>query len=327
MANPDPVKPATTCDMTEEMIDVVVVSRRYVADGILELALARANGAPLPVWEPGAHIDVLLTSGKVRQYSLCGSTSEKAVYVIAVLAVEDGRGGSTEIHSDLTNGSGLLVSRPRNSFALTPVTSAFEFVAGGIGITPILPMIEQVAAKGFRWRLTYACKSSSKMAFRDLLDRYENNVELHYDELAGVFDAQEWARSRNTAAAVYACGPPAMLTALEIVLGDDVDYHSERFAVNNSAGNSRNGFEVVVGSTDTHIQVGPGESILEKLEMAGFAPSFSCRVGVCGACTTVVLDGEVDHRDQVLSADERNTDRKMTICVSRALSNSLVLDL
>lgn len=305
---------------------VRVLDRTDVGADVVILRLGGAD--PLPEWTPGAHVDVHLPSGAVRQYSLCGPAGWCDDYTIAVLRQPDGRGGSEEVHKELSTGTEISITGPRNRFALE-AAERYVFVAGGIGITPLMPMIETVAAKGTPWRLVYGGRSRSSMAFLDRLNAWPHNVEIHPEDEVGRLDA--WALLKSEAgAAVYVCGPTGLITAVAEVVGQwsAGTLHFERFS---NAGNvpesvADGAFEVQLGYGGPVIEVGHDTSILQAVLAAGADVMYSCQQGTCGSCETPVLDGVVSHRDSLLSAPERAAGA-MLICVSRAARGRLVLDI
>lgn len=319
--------------MGAEMHVVKVVRRVNRAAGVVGLTLAGVDGA-LPRWAPGAHIDIVLPSGLCRQYSMCGPTSSPD-YEIAVLDCPEGRGGSREVHQSLLPGAVVKISAPRNKFVLTR-EQAYLFVAGGIGITPLLPMIEEVDAAGLPWRLLYGGRSRSSMAFLDDLDLYDEHVEVFAQDEVGHIDVEyavETALAMHPGVAVYVCGPAALIEAVE----DAVDAaglapaRSERFgSVAVAADPVDRGpaaaFEVQLGTAGPVVAVRDDQSILDAVLEAGADVLYSCEEGTCGSCQTTVLAGEVDHRDDLLTEQER-ADRQILICVSRCHGGRLVLDI
>ncbi|WP_245707549.1 PDR/VanB family oxidoreductase [Pseudonocardia oroxyli] len=313
---------------------LVVSDRRNEADGVVSLTLrAEADGRELPAWEPGAHLEVALPSGLIRHYSLCGPVEQRDRYRIAVLREANSRGGSSEVHDHVVVGTRLQVTGPRNHFRLEPADS-YLFVAGGIGITPILPMIAQAEADGVPWKLVYGGRRASSMAFVDeITARAGGKVELLAEDEVGRPDLPVVLGEVATGGRVYCCGPEGLLGAVEsgcAVRGLTDVLHVERFAasavaVDDGAGSA--GFEVHLARSGMTVTVPPGRSILEVVrEVVPQIPS-SCEEGICGTCETAVLEGAPDHRDQIMSAVERASNATMMICVGRALSDRLVLDL
>jgi ferredoxin-NADP reductase len=306
---------------TEPEFDLVVDTRTDAADGVLALTLRDPSGADLPPWEPGAHVDVLLSGDLVRQYSLCGDPADRATWRIAVLREPDGRGGSAHVHDTVRAGDTVRLRGPRNHFALEP-SPRYVFVAGGIGITPILPMLAAATAAGADWRLVYGGRTAASMAFvDDLRAAHGDRVQIRPQDEHGLLDLDVFAPDTL----VYCCGPAPLLDAIED-RSPDGSLRVERFAPRHIDG-PVDAFEVELSSSGTVLTVPVDRSVLETLERAGVDVLSSCREGTCGTCETGVLAGAVDHRDSLLTADEQAAHDTMFICVSRAASPRLVLDL
>jgi ferredoxin-NADP reductase len=303
-------------------LELVVEAKEKLADGVVRLTLRAPDGGLLPQWEPGAHIDLVLP-GFVRQYSLCGDPSDTSAYVVAVLREPDGRGGSAYVHDSLSTGDRVPVEGPRNHFALVEA-ERYLFIAGGIGITPILPMLDSVAATGREWQLVYGGRTSSSMAFTAELASHGDRVAFRPQDEHGLLDLPTLLAAARPGTAVYCCGPEPLLAAVE-ALGP-ADLHVERFTPVVDLG-ERTAFEVELAASGRVLPVPADRSILEVVEEAGVTVLSSCREGTCGTCETGVLGGEPDHRDSVLTADERLENEVMMLCVSRACSARLVLDL
>lgn len=307
-------------------LDLLVRALRWEADGVLSVELESPDGV-LPPWEPGAHIDVSLPSGLERQYSLCGDRDAPA-WKIAVLREVSGRGGSAWMHDELRVGSVLRADGPRNHFELTDAPS-YLFLAGGIGITPILAMVKEAEFRRTDWRLVYGGRRRSSMAFLPELAKYGARVQVAPQEEVGLLDLSVIDQT-DPETVVYCCGPSALIDAVTDrceQVGRSL--HVERFVPIVTAEEARHGsgFDVVLQRTGTVLRVGDGESILDAVEAAGFRPPSSCLEGTCGTCETAVLEGDVDHRDSILTDAERASSKTMMICVSRACSKRLVLDL
>ena len=312
--------------MTETDLDLVVEKKEAAADGVALLTLRRGDGGDLPEWEPGAHVDLSLGTGVVRQYSLCGDPAERAVWQVAVLREPDGRGGSAHVHDVLAVGDAVPARGPRNHFPLVPAPE-YLFVAGGIGITPIRPMLAAAEAAGADWRLVYGGRTRSSMAFRDLAERHPGRVELRPQDETGLLDLPAIL---DGAAAVYCCGPEPLLAAVEQECAGrpGVTLHLERFAPKpGTADGPQEAFEVELAGSGQVVAVPAGRSVLDALDDAGVTVLSSCREGTCGTCETAVLDGVPDHRDSLLTAEEQVANETMLICVSRSRSSRLVLDL
>ena len=304
---------------------LLVESKETIADGVVLLSLRDPDGLPLPPWAPGAHVDLVLADGLVRQYSLCGDPHDTSVFRVAVLREQAGRGGSQHVHDVLAAGQLIEVLGPRNHFPLVEA-ARYLFIAGGIGITPILPMIEQVAAAGQDWRLVYGGRTLASMAFRAELERHAN-VEIRPQDEHGLLDLPALFADLDDDTAVYCCGPEPLLAAVEQHRGTG-SLHVERFEPKAGAtAGPRQEFEVELAQTGGVLRIPADRSILEVLEESGVPVLSSCQEGTCGTCETVVLSGTPDHRDSLLSEDEQQQGDVMMICVSRARSDRLVLDL
>ncbi|MEU4766387.1 PDR/VanB family oxidoreductase [Actinosynnema sp. NPDC023794] len=301
--------------------DVLVERKELIADGVARLSLRHPRGEPLPAWEPGAHVDLVLGPDLVRQYSLCGDPADRSTLQVAVLHEPSGRGGSRYVHSTLSEGSAVHVRGPRNQFPLV-AAERYLFVAGGIGITPIVPMIRAVAGRGASWRLLYGGRTRSSMAFvGDLRDRYGDRVVVRPQDETGLLELDSFLAAD---AEVYCCGPEPLLAAVE--QRSPARLHVERFRPKAVEG-ERTSFEVELARSGRTLAVPEDESILDAVEEAGVTVLSSCREGTCGTCETGVLEGVPDHRDSVLDDEERAACDVMMICVSRSRSRRLVLDL
>jgi ferredoxin-NADP reductase len=313
---------------TEPEFDVVVVRKEKIADDAVSISL-RGVGSPLPVWSPGAHIDVVLPSKKVRQYSLCGDPANREEWRLGVLREEGGRGGSAYVCDELAESTRLTVRGPRNHFALVPAAK-YVFIAGGIGITPILPMIRAATQAGAGWQLWYGGRRSSSMAFLDELVSCGDRVRLWPQDERGLLPLDDIVASRDDDALVYCCGPAPLLDAVaeRARQWPAGTLHVERFAPASAAQSTDDrSFEVELARSHKTLTVLPGTSILHAVEAAGVFALSSCQEGTCGTCETEVLEGTPDHRDSVLTDAERAAGDVMMICVSRARGARLVLDL
>jgi ferredoxin-NADP reductase len=313
-------------------LDLVVLSVEAVATSVVSLELAAPGAAALPEWTPGAHIDLLLPSGLVRSYSLHGDPRERAAYHIAVLNVPDGRGGSAEVHRVAAPGAAVRARPPRNAFALEQA-SHYLFLAGGIGVTPLLAMAREVSRQGKNWTFVYGGRSRDRMAFLDALSALPGGeLQVIPQDEAGLPDLAAAFSALPAGAAVYCCGPSAMLDAA-LAAGaagrPDVPVRLERFAAPPTAADLRGdaGFEVELARSGITVLVSPGVSVLDAVRAEIPGVMSSCEQGICSSCETAVLAGVPDHRDSVLTAKERAANKYMMICVSRALSSRLLLDL
>ncbi|MFD5985345.1 PDR/VanB family oxidoreductase [Streptomyces cyaneofuscatus] len=306
---------------------LLITERVPVAEGVVQL---RLEGPALPCWQPGAHLDLVLPSGLVRQYSLCGDPDDPGTYTVATRLVEDGRGGSREVHEQLQEGAEIEVRGPRNRFPLVEA-EAYVFVAGGIGITPILPMLRSLAERGANWRLLYGGRSRGSMPFLDEIEKLGaegGRVAVVAQDEAGHPDAVVALADIAPGTAVYCCGPEPLMAAVTAALPEGCTLHLERFsavtadavgAVDSSA------FEVELRRSGQTVQVAAGQSVLAAVREELPNVSYSCEQGFCGTCQQRVLEGEIDHRDELLTDDERGD--SMLICVSRCRGARLVLDL
>ncbi|MFJ3668276.1 PDR/VanB family oxidoreductase [Streptomyces sp. NPDC090106] len=286
-----------------------VAAREEVADGVVQL---RLEGRDLPGWEPGAHIDLVLPSGLVRQYSLCGDPADTSAYTVATRLVEDGRGGSREVHERVAEGTELEVRGPRNRFPLVQAPS-YAFVAGGIGITPVLSMVRALP-EGTDWRLLYCGRSRASMPFLEEVQALGGAVTV----VEGVPDLGAWEVPQD--ATVYCCGPEGLTAAVEERWPH---VHVERFTPRAERGGSA--FEVELRRSGRTLTVAADSTVLAAVRAELPNTLYSCEQGFCGTCQQRVLEGEVDHRDELLTDGERA--ESMLICVSRARSERLVLDM
>ncbi|WP_460774630.1 PDR/VanB family oxidoreductase [Microbacterium sp. GXF7504] len=311
--------------------DLVVAGRTVLADGVVAVDLVAHNGRDLPAWTPGAHIDLVLEPGLERQYSLCSDPGDRSRWRVAVLREDAGRGGSVRVHEQIAVDGRIRVRGPRNHFAFAadPGTT-YRFVAGGIGITPLRAMVLAADAAGADWTLDYAGRSRRTMAFASELEAaYPGRVRLHAADEGERLDVAALAAGVDDATAVYACGPARLIAALEAAVPAE-RLHVERFEAKEFGEPVwTDPFEVELAMSGEVVTVEPGQSVLEAIEQQ--APDAmvlsSCRRGTCGTCEVGVLEGEVEHRDSVLTPLEQEGDTVMMVCVSRARCPRLVLDL
>lgn len=319
---------------TVRTLNLQVLERTEASDGVVALTLGHPDGGELPGWKPGAHIDVHIPNGElepyVRQYSLSSDPEDTAVYRIGVLKEVSGRGGSAAAHETLLPGSQVTVSWPRNNFRLAPAPR-YLFIAGGIGITPILAMAREAERAGAEWELVYGGRTRSSMAFLEELAAHGDRLRLVPQDERGLIDLPALLGEVREDTLIYACGPEPLLRAAE--------QHSahwpkdalrlERFApkpVERTVVDTA--FEVEFAETGTIVAVGAEETILEAAERAGLPVISSCKTGTCGTCETRLVAGHADHRDSILTPSEQEADDTLMICVSRAASGCprLVLD-
>lgn len=309
-------------------MDLLIKAMRLEARDILSLELARADGGELPAFEAGAHIDVHLGEGLVRQYSLWNSPHERHRYCIGVLRGAASRGGSQAVHQRLRVGQTVTVSEPRNLFALEASAPRSVLFAGGIGITPILAMAHSLTQQGRDFALHYAVRSRESAAFVEALGAMP--AQCYFDDeqrlqLAEVL-AAEPADSH-----LYVCGPAGfmehVLESARSLGWAEARLHREYFGAAPQVAGDDAPFDVRIHATGQTFTVPTGRSIAQVLDEAGIIIPVSCEQGICGTCITRVVDGEVDHRDQFFTADERARHDQMTPCCSRAKGGCLVLDI
>ncbi|PBC63985.1 oxidoreductase [Streptomyces sp. Tue6028] len=297
-----------------------VTGHERVADGVVQL---RLEGRDLPRWEPGAHLDLVLPSGLVRQYSLCGDPEDTSSYTVATRLVEDGRGGSREVHEQVWEGSEIEVRGPRNRFPLVDAPS-YVFVVGGIGITPVLPMLRAVRGRA-DWRLVYGGRSRASMPFLEEIEKLDpERVTVVAEDEVGLPDLDALFADLPRDTAVYCCGPEGLMAAVEARVPDGATLHLERFAPRTSS-EGNGAFEVELRRSGRTVTVAADSTVLAAVRAELPGTVYSCEQGFCGTCQQRVLEGEIDHRDELLTDAER--DDSMLICVSRARGERIVLDM
>lgn len=305
-----------------------VEAREEPADGVVGLTLVPSDGGRVPSWSPGAHIDLVLEDGLVRQYSLCGDPQDRTRYTVAVLLEPEGRGGSRRIHETLRVGAEVEVRGPRNHFRLEPA-ERYVFVAGGIGITPILAMTGELDRTGRPWTLVYGGRRRDSMAFADRLAALGPHVRLWPQDERGLIDLADALGDPTPGTAVYTCGPEPLLRALEehcAAHWPAGSLHLERFTPLDVDTTGDTPFEIELA--DGRVLTVPADrSALSVLAEAGLDILSSCEEGTCGTCEVEIVKGEVDHRDTVLTPEEKEENCSMMVCVSRAACARLKLDL
>jgi vanillate O-demethylase ferredoxin subunit len=315
-----------------QSLTVLVADVRAEAKDVITLELRAIAGGELPAFTPGAHLDVHLPNGLVRNYSLTNDWRERNRYVVGVGRAADSRGGSSYIHSSIRAGAQLKISAPRNNFALDEKSASFLFIAGGIGVTPIMSMVRWCIANGKPWRLIYAARSRQRTAFyEELCALGADRVHFHFDDEAGqVLDVARAISGWNEGESIYCCGPTPLMEGVK-ALTENLPSGTVRFewftVPESDEAQESNSFTVRLERSNVAFEVPEQKSILEVLEEHGFELPFSCREGLCGTCVTNVCSGEPDHRDYVLSDEERASGKMMTICCSRSKSPVLTLDL
>jgi len=319
-----------------ELLTVSVANKRQEALGICSFELVDPRGAPLPAFEAGAHIDVHLGDSLCRQYSLCNDPAERHRYLIGVLDEPCSRGGSRAMHASVRAGDLLRIGRPRNLFRLDPQAPRSLLLAGGIGVTPILAMAEQLAGAGADFHMHYSGRTRARMAFVDRIrdGRLAAHATLHMDDGPPEqrLDIASMLAKAPRDAHIYTCGPAGFIQAV----ADHARHagwpsshvHFEYFAAPEApSAEAGETFDVRVASSGQLVTVEAGESVVAALARHGIEIPTSCEQGICGTCLTGVLEGEPDHRDMVLSEEERALNTQFLPCCSRSRSRLLVLDL
>lgn len=315
-----------------QSLTVLVADVRAEAKDVITLELRAITGGELPAFSPGAHLDLHLPNGLVRNYSLTNDWRERNRYVVGVGRSADSRGGSSFIHSSIRAGLQIKISAPRNNFPLDEASASFLFIAGGIGVTPIMAMVRWCVANNKPWRLIYAARSRQRTAFyEELCALGADRVQFHFDDEAGqVLDVAKAIASWNDGESIYCCGPAPLMEAVK-ALTEDLPSGTARYewftVPESDEPQESNSFTVRLERSNVEFDVPERKSILEVLEEHGFELPFSCREGLCGTCVTNVCSGDPDHRDYVLSDEERESGKMMTICCSRSKSPVLTLDL
>ncbi|MGB3388282.1 MAG: PDR/VanB family oxidoreductase [Pseudaminobacter sp.] len=311
------------------MIEARLTAIRYAARDIRMFEFAKPDASPLPSTTPGAHIDLHLANGMVRQYSLVETGDAPSCYTVAVKREANSRGGSSFLFDQMKVGSIVSIGKPRNNFPLDESAAESIFIAGGIGITPVHAMMRRLSTAGRPWSLYYACRTREEMPALELM-KPAANVHLHLDDEAGgrFLDLGSIVRDAPTGAHLYCCGPLPMLAAFEEATREwpSDRVHVEYFAAKDVAKPS-GGFKVRLARSNREYVVPEGQTILQVLRQAGLDVAFSCEEGICGACETPVLSGIPEHHDAILTEKERAANDTMMICCGGAKSDTLVLDL
>jgi tetrachlorobenzoquinone reductase len=310
------------------LLDVRLRRMSWLTEGVLALEIAAMDGGDLPPFDPGAHVDLHLGDGMLRQYSLCGDPGERRSYRIGVREIEAGR-VSRHIHRTLRPGARLQISQPRNNFEFVRA-KRYLFIAGGIGITPLLPMMRAAAAAGAAWTLLFCARSVAQAPFLDEAKAYGGEVSVHASQTGTRLDVAQRLADVASDTMIYCCGPENLMTAVEAASAHwpQGTVRFEWFAPRARPEDEiSGGFRVVCAQSGCTLDVMPEQSILQVLTRAGIEIARSCEQGVCGTCEVRVLEGEVDHRDSILSAAERASNQVMMTCVSRSRGASLVLDI
>jgi vanillate O-demethylase ferredoxin subunit len=314
----------------------VRIARKSIeADAVAGFELVSPDGAPLPPFTAGSHVDVLLEAGLTRQYSLCNAPHERHRYCIGVLREPDSRGGSAFLHDRVDAGDTLSISVPRNHFPLDEHAARSVLLAGGIGITPLLAMAERLSALGAPFELHHCVRTAARAAYRTRLAAapFAHAVRHHFDDgdPAQRLDLSALLDAPASSTHLYVCGPLPFLDLVRRTARDrgwaDRQVHFEYFGGATAHAADDDAFDVVLQDSGRTVRVAGTQTIVEALATIGIEVPVSCQQGVCGTCLTRVVDGEVDHRDLYLSVDEQAANDQMLPCCSRAKGRRLVLAL
>jgi ferredoxin-NADP reductase len=313
------------------LIDARLIAIEPVAKDTNLYTFQRVDGAPLPPYQPGAHIDLHLPNGMIRQFSLCAPNTDPDSYVVGIKRDAASRGGSRYIFDEMRVGHDIKISAPRNNFPLVENAEHILLIAGGIGITPVWCMAQELAAQKKPWKLYYSCRTRDEMAFLETLQQFGPEfVELHLDDEAdGKFlDLAAIVAAAPPNTHMYCCGPKAMLTAFEAAAASRPrgEVHVEYFTAKAEAATA-GGFWVELAKSGEEYYIPEGKKILEVLFDAGVDVDYSCELGICGECVTRVISGIPDHRDAVLSEEEQAANDKVMICCCGCKTERLVLDM
>lgn len=319
-------------DSHEFAFNLRIARATDAAEGIRSFELVSANDAPLPAFTPGAHVRLRTPAGAVRKYSLCNDPSERHRYVIAVKRDAAGRGGSVSMVDEAREGDLLCVSEPENAFRMSRGARSYLFIAGGIGITPILSMIRSLQKQpDAKWRLLYLTRSAATTPFVDELRELDagGQVIIHHDEgdPSKALDLWPWLEKPQDHQHIYCCGPRPLMDAVKDMSGHWVAgrVHFESFTDGSVPRKNDQAFIVHLARSQKSVAVPVGQSILEAVRSAGCEVAASCESGTCGTCRTGLLAGEADHRDMVLMPEEQAS--QIMVCVSRASGGELTIDL
>jgi vanillate O-demethylase ferredoxin subunit len=313
-------------------ISVVVTDARLIARDVKRLDLTAIDGRSLPAVEPGAHLDLWLPEVGARQYSIVERAEDGSRYTIAVLRHPSSRGGSSYVVDSVHRGQTLEIGGPRNNFALDDGADDYVLIAGGIGVTPLVPMARRLSERGRRFAFHYLNRSPERAAFLDLLraDPLGRHLRLHFDDADGRPDIAGMIGPARATAQIYVCGPSGLIDAV-LDAARDWGPHAVRFERFSHEApkpdGDDGGFEVKLARSSKVVPVGPGETILEAIGKSGVTVEAVCKEGICGSCMVPILAGEADHRDAIQTETERRANKYICLCVSRATSPRLVLDL
>jgi ferredoxin-NADP reductase len=308
-------------------LDLRVLSKEPIADRVVAITLGSVDGSELPEWTPGSHIDLTLPGGLIRQYSICSDPADRSTWRIGVLRELAGRGGSDAVHDAVQVGDMLAAVGPRDNFMYRRPASDVLFIAGGIGITPILPMVRAAERDGANWRMLYLGRNRGSMGFLPELEQFGDRITVHTSDDGGTLPLGVGIGAFGLVdPEIYACGPGPLLDSLGDIWPAG-RLHVERFTGTGTGTEETDTAFIVETSDGSEIEVAADETILAAMIRCGVPALNSCQEGICGTCETVVLEGTPLHRDSLLSEDERASNETMMICVSRCVGDRLVLEL
>lgn len=316
--------------MSDDTLSLVVASARVEGQGVLVADLVAADGGALPAFAAGAHVDLYLGNGLIRQYSLCGDPADHGRYRVGILKDPNSKGGSVAAHRLLTEGATVQVGRPRNLFPLSPDARHTLLIGGGIGVTPMIAMAHALNAQGASFALRYCARTRPHAAFLDELAQapFADRVALSFDDEAPA-DMAAILSGLPAGTHVYVCGPNGFMDWVIGLAGaagiPAANIHREYFTAEIST--SGTSFELVAAKSGKSVQVGADETMIQALARIGIKIEVKCEKGVCGTCLCTVLEGEPDHRDVYLTDEEKADNDQVLLCCSRAKSSSLVIDL
>jgi len=321
---------AMTASEPPPVMPLRVTRNQRIADGIHLFEFRDPSGQPLPPFTAGAHIAIRVPNGALRKYSLCNDPAERDRYLVAVKREANGRGGSISLIDGVKAGDDMAVTAPVNDFGLPPRAQDFVFIAGGIGITPMMAMIRQVLAEGKRFRLYYLSRSAEGSAFVDELSapEFRDRVTIHFDQgdLARSFDLRPVLAERRNREHLYCCGPRPLMEAVREMTAhwSPTAVHFEAFSDADTHKPTDRPFNVTLARSGAVLDVPVGRTIMEVMRDHGLEVPSSCETGTCGTCRTKLLAGDADHRDLVLTEAERGD--AIMICVSRARGDAITID-
>jgi ferredoxin-NADP reductase len=314
--------------VTAECMTLRLRRMGWEAPGVLSLEFTDPDGGLLPAFGPGAHIDLHLPNGMIRQYSLCGDPADRMTYRVAVREIEAGR-VSRAIHRELRPGVLLSIGVPRNNFPLV-ASPRYLFVAGGIGITPLLPMMREASRTGAQWSLLFCARRPEETPFLAEARALGGDIALHVSAAGTRLDVASRLADVPADTVLYCCGPESLMLAVEAATSHWPEgcVRFEWFTPRGRPADEESGsFQLVCAQSGVTLTISERQSVLDALNQAGVTVASSCEQGICGTCECRIVEGEADHRDSILSSAERAANQTMMVCVSRAKTPRLVLDI